>query len=72
VTPETATDIARRAAESEGWPWAPPVQVSSHRRWFVGPRYWVVRTAAGMRGSSVRIEIDDDSQRVTLKGFIPR
>ena len=59
-------------AESEGWPWTPPVQVTSHRGWLVGPRYWVVRTAAGMRGSSVRIEIDDDSQQVTLKRFIPR
>ena len=61
VTPEAATDLARSIAESEKWPWTPPVQVSSHRRWFVGPRYWVVRTAAGMRASSVRIEIDDAS-----------
>ena len=72
VTPEEATDLARRVAESEGWPWTLPVEVTSQRRWLVGRRYWVVRTAAGRRGSSVRIEIDDGSQRVTLKGYIPR
>jgi hypothetical protein len=72
MTPERANSLAHRIAEAEGWPWGQPVEVTSHRRWLVGARYWVVRTGAGTCGSNVRVEIDDETERILLKGFMPR
>ena len=72
MSPERAISIANGVALEAKWPWIPPVRASVHRRWFVGRRYWVVWTNDGMRGRNVRVEIDDDTGRVLLKGYLPR
>ena len=65
-------EIARAAAEGEGWPWQEPVEVMKHRRWIlIGALQWEVMTAAEYRGGNVYIMIDDKTGTVIGKSFFP-
>ena len=65
-------EIAKSAAEEEGWPWQEPVKVMKNRRWFlIGALQWEVMTAAEYRGGNLYIMIDDKTGKVIGKSFYP-
>jgi len=65
-------EIARAAAESEGWPWQEPVEVMKPRRWIlIGSLQWELMTAAEYRGGNVDIMINDKTGKVIGKSFYP-
>lgn len=65
-------EIARAAAEEEGWPWEGPIQVLTRRRWVLfGPVEWEIMTYTDYRGGNVFVTIDDKTGKVISKSFAP-
>lgn len=63
-------EIARAAAEGEGWPWVEPVEVIKKRRWFLfGAIEWEVITNASNRGGNIFVLIGDETGKVIGKSF---
>jgi len=73
MTAEQAIACARAIALERGWPWWPPVRAARRRTFFfIGPPRWEVWSNADMRGSNVRVVIDDATGAVLAQGFMPR
>ena len=72
ITKERAVAIAKEVALAENWPWQEPVHVRSTRVGFWGPRHWEVWTNAEMRGTNVRVVIDQATGTVLERWFLPR
>ena len=70
MTKEEAIQLAKSAADGEGWPWQEPVSVRAERTFILlGRRRWRIMTNANCRGGNVNIVIDDETGAVTSKGF---
>lgn len=68
-----AIEIARSVAVREGWPWEEPILARMERAFFFfGRRRWRVTTRSDHRGGNVNVVVDDDTGRVTSKGFANR
>ena len=72
MTSDEAILLAKNVANEEGWLWKEPVRAIKKRQWWVGDAYWQVVSNSGMRGSSVRVKIDDKSGKILNKGYLPR
>jgi hypothetical protein len=73
LTQDQALEIAKAAAEAEGWPWEGPFGIWSEKTHvLVGRRVWHVYSHAGTRGENVLIRIDDTTGEVVGKRYLPR
>jgi hypothetical protein len=72
IDEQTATSIARAAAEKEGWAFADPVRCVLRRTWRGAPSRWEIRTNDGRRGSIARFVIDAGDGTIIEKGYISR
>ena len=74
MTRDEVTQIARTAAEKEGWPWAEPLLVEDERRFILfGRRFWRVTTNSRYAdiGCNVHVQIDDETGRVLSSDYAP-
>jgi hypothetical protein len=63
-------DVARRLADSRGWPWIEPITVTAvaHR----GEAAWEVRSNALALGRNVRVVLRRSDSTVLEAGYLPR
>ena len=74
MTRDEVIQIARTAAEKEGWPWAEPLLVEDERRFILsGRRFWRVTTNFKYAdiGCNVHVQIDDETGRVLSSDYPP-
>jgi hypothetical protein len=73
VTRAQATDIARNVAAAHGWPREVPIHTMCRRRgWLgIGRRYWEVLSNARSHGNNVSVTIDDATENVIGRNFVP-
>jgi hypothetical protein len=64
-------DVARAEAETRGWPWLEPIEITLTRA-AVGTRQWMLRSNAAARGRNVRLTIAEPDFEVVEAAFLPR
>lgn len=67
-----AIELARAAANSEGWAFAEPIACELRKSWTGKPMYWTIRSNAINRGSNARFVIDANNGDIKEKGYVPR
>lgn len=72
MTADEAIERARQIARERQWTWEPPIRARRRRSLFVGPARWEVWSNADMRGSNVRVVIDDATGKVLTRVLLPR
>ena len=72
MSSEEAIERARQIARERHWAWQPPIRARRRRTFFIGPARWEVWSNADMRGSNVRVVIDDATGTVLTQAFLPR
>jgi hypothetical protein len=68
----TVVQIAREAAQAEGWAFVEPVECVLRRDWRGRGVRWEIRTNAGRFGAIARFVISAIDGRVIQKGYVPR
>ncbi len=73
MTRDEVIQRAQAVTQAEGWPWREPVHVERVQQGLIFGRIdWHVMTNANDRGGNVNIWIDNQSGKVTKKGFARR
>lgn len=72
LSEEEVLAAARDLVAEEGWPWEEPIQVQLLPGRRGKPRTWEVLSNANMRGSNVKIWIDDRTGAIVKKWLLPR
>jgi hypothetical protein len=72
ITEQEAINLARKAAEDEGWPWLEPGMATWHPTWFGRGSKWEVFSFAFGLGSKVRVVVDAQTGEILEKGYVPR
>jgi hypothetical protein len=69
MTKEEAIELARRTAESDGWPFLPEYFVTYRAGWFGQPGLWHVNTNGNRMNLAVNFTIDDRQRAVVHKHY---
>jgi hypothetical protein len=72
LTEKEAINLARQAAEQQGWAWIEPAHATLRRAWRGAEGRWEVFSNALGRGAKARVVIDARTGEVLDKGYIPR
>jgi hypothetical protein len=72
MTEAEAIQLARAAAQREGWAWAEPALATFRKPWFGKGGKWEIFSNARGLGAKARVVIDASTGEILEKGYIPR